>query len=89
MEQLLADPATWLLAAFAVVVATVMGRLRHESWLTVAMTAIGFNAFVLGMRWAGIIGGEAATAAFLATGGMALWGEAVRMGDRRSAAVRS
>jgi hypothetical protein len=53
------------------------------------MTVVGFNAFLLGIRWAGLIGGEAATAAWLASGGMAISAEALRIGTRKPAPAGS
>jgi hypothetical protein len=89
MTELLTDPLTWTTIVISIIVAAVVGRLRREPWLATAMTVVGFNAFLLGIRWAGLIGGEAATAAWLASGGMAISAEALRIGTRKPAPAGS
>jgi hypothetical protein len=89
MTELLTDPLTWTIVAISMTVAALSGRLRREPWLATAITIVGFNAFVLGIRWAGLIGGEAATSALLASGGMAIWAEAVLIGKRKSSVAKS
>ena len=74
MTELLTDPLTWTAIVISIIVAAVVGRLRREPWLATAMTVIGFNAFLLGIRWAG---------------GMAIWGGAVRIGSRKPALAES
>jgi hypothetical protein len=80
---------TWIIVVISITVAALSGRLRREPWLATAMTVVGFNAFLLGIRWAGLIGGEAATAAWLASGGMAISAEALRIGTRKPAPAGS
>jgi hypothetical protein len=89
MTELLRDPATWTILVISVIAAAVIGRLRREPWLATAMTLVGFNAFFLGIRWAGLIGGDATNAAWLATGGMAIWGQAASIGTRKRAVAKS
>ena len=87
MSASLLDPYTWVTAGFIVAVAIAFGRLRHEPWWAVAATAIGANAFLAGIRWAGTLGDEAFWAAALATGGFGLWTEvAARLRGRSSSA---
>jgi hypothetical protein len=89
MTELLRDPATWTILVISVIAFAVIGRLRREPWLATAMTLVGFNAFFLGIRWAGLIGGDATNAAWLATGGMAIWGQAASIGTQKGAVAKS
>ena len=75
MSALLLDPYTWFMALFIVAITIVVGRLRHEPWWAITATAIGANAFLTGIRWAGMLGEEALWAAGLATAGFGLWTE--------------
>jgi hypothetical protein len=75
VSVLLVDPYTWFLAVIIVVFAIVFGRLRHEPWWAVTTTAIGANAFLTGIRWAGLLGDEAIWAALLAAAGFGVWTE--------------
>jgi hypothetical protein len=88
VSTLLLDPYTWFMAVFIVAIAIVFGRLRHEPWWAIAATAIGANAFLTGIRWAGMLGDEALWAAGLATGGFGLWTEVAAWLRGRSANAR-
>lgn len=86
MLDVLLDPYMWAAFAIFVVVAVVFGRMRHDPWWAVAVTAVGATTFLLGLRWAGNIGNEAFWAAALASGGTAAWAEMA--GLSRKARVR-
>jgi hypothetical protein len=88
VPELLLDPYTWVVAIVLVLVATAFGRLRHEPWWTIAATAIGANAFLIGIRWATTLGQEAFWAAALAAAGFGVWTEVAARSRRRSAAAR-
>lgn len=85
MPDLFADPLTWLLFGAITVTAIVAGLVRHEPRWGIALTAIGAGAFALGLAWAGRLGTEASYAAFLATGGFAVWETATGLGRRKQA----
>jgi hypothetical protein len=89
MKDVLLDPITAIAFLVTLIAAIAVGRTRREPWIAIAMTVVGVNAFLIGVHWAGIIGGDAATAVWLAAGGMAIWGEAVVISARRTTPARS
>lgn len=72
-----------MLAAFVATAAVVVGRLRHETSLKIAVNVAGSVAFFIGLAWSASLGGEAFAAAAVWSGGMALWDLASRIGRRR------
>ena len=85
MPQFVLDPLTWITVGVIAAVAVIFSRIRHQPWWIAAMAAVGVSAFLMGMRWAISLGDETFWAAALATGGMALWGEAAMRQRRRLA----
>jgi hypothetical protein len=72
MPAPLTDPANWIVAAVALAISWLIGRLNNDPWWVVAASAFGGAAFVIGIRWAVSLGAEAGVAAGLATLGMAI-----------------
>ena len=77
------DVSIVILAVLLGIAAVVIGRVRHEASLQVAVNVAGSVAFFIGLAWSASLGGEAFAAAAAWSGGLALWDLASRIGRRR------
>jgi hypothetical protein len=85
LTDLIADPFTWLLIGAITVTAIIAGLMRREPRWGIALTVVGAGGFALGLAWAARLGAEPSYAAFLATGGFAVWETATELARRTEA----
>jgi hypothetical protein len=78
VTDLLDDVYLWVLVLLIVAAAVVVGRIRGQTPLAVAMTAIGVIAVLIGMKLLSDLGARAFLGAALITGGFAILVEAMR-----------
>lgn len=76
------DMVIWILVGIAIVGGVVLGRIRGDPPIAIALDVAGYAVFLIGLYWASKIGRDAFTAAGAASLGVLLFTSAANLRRR-------